>query len=1102
MTTVQYDLDTSGGLMDQIQALIAPPESDEPPRKTRRIREHRRTGRAINHDNCDSCREGGDLLCCDRCPSAFHLQCCNPPLCDEDLPPGEWLCHKCTVAPEPQDDDASSVTSTKSEKDKQAKQPVVATSGKIPSAGAKVPAVAKVVAPAAPSKPTMRLNDRLMRENKPCLRLVQLQAYREAQKEVQQAKTQPGRPTTPVIAALVPDEPSTSSAPTTRTRLARLEAKRDLRSTLEKPVQDARTADLKAKRDIRLVLEKMGEKMGEVPMANAPDSPKHVGEIKNPFQMLVKAAEIQNPVQFGLPGSYMVFAPLPGSSRKRRKEELSKNFKKPHEIDNGIVPLPAKLCFQCNKSCRLSPLIQCDYCPLLYHKDCINPPLTAMPTGRWMCPNHPEHSMTGFQGVHYTERCRIFNEFHGRLDQNAIKLRFMHKLRSTGPPPKHKEKVVKRPAMVVPKAIKCQYALPPPSLPLPNEKPRLVCMTPEGFRSNSVVCSPEEQEEWLKCVTALQTSITRYMVKKQLPKDPIRPKIITTSSLSKPTHSSAANSPASLHSSTTPLHSSSRTPIPTHSTSTTLAEKRLESTIDSSQSKVDLKHREIKLSNGPVPLQNGPVTINKTLGHKIEGTLNTIVVKEAGMTNHTLLKTKAGETLPHNNLGLKVVTISNKNDSMVNMASPVNGSMVGKSLVNSVSKANPAVIHKIISTSASSKGLTTGPSLPRATSHQSVHPNAKMEGSQSLVNRSGGIGATAKVTIATTGGVTLSSAQGKIVTVSNGAGGSKSSIVGSSGNATTSSKVTTASLSSSPAIINLNSTLQSCVEGSGDVELSKLDERLVQILAWQRLQQLLPQKPLPTSATIKKQHMVNNTTTPTSSNTLRPSPPLPAFSNQIKARALFCPLTGRGSGSPVPMCYRSLHIGTGSDMDVCLSNFGHCNFVSPKHACIFYDENTRHYELINYSEHGTTADNVLYSCDFSDKVVAPSPAASPLVKSVRNIVRKGKRKREHSKSQVKEEEVTQEDDQSDAAMMMMMSASANNFKKPCNCKASSSSLIGGSGAGWEGTALLHHGSYVKMGCLQFVFSLTDHATLQSPLDKKPMLNFKMGSATSSGNFAS
>lgn len=27
-------------------------------------------------------------------------------------------------------------------------------------------------------------------------------------------------------------------------------------------------------------------------------------------------------------------------------------------------------------------------------------------------------------------------------------------------------------------------------------------------------------------------------------------------------------------------------------------------------------------------------------------------------------------------------------------------------------------------------------------------------------------------------------------------------------------------------------------------------------------------------------------------------------------------------------------------MDVCLMNYGHCNYVSGKHACIFYDEVT------------------------------------------------------------------------------------------------------------------------------------------------------------------
>lgn len=41
-----------------------------------------------------------------------------------------------------------------------------------------------------------------------------------------------------------------------------------------------------------------------------------------------------------------------GSSKRRRKEELlGKPFRRPqHELDsNGLVPLPVKVCFSCNR---------------------------------------------------------------------------------------------------------------------------------------------------------------------------------------------------------------------------------------------------------------------------------------------------------------------------------------------------------------------------------------------------------------------------------------------------------------------------------------------------------------------------------------------------------------------------------------------------------------------------------------------------------------------------------------------------------------------------------------------------------------------------------
>jgi hypothetical protein len=55
----------------------------------------RKTKGLINEDFCTYCKEGGNLLNCDRCPASFHFLCMEPPLEPDEIPKGEFLCSKC-----------------------------------------------------------------------------------------------------------------------------------------------------------------------------------------------------------------------------------------------------------------------------------------------------------------------------------------------------------------------------------------------------------------------------------------------------------------------------------------------------------------------------------------------------------------------------------------------------------------------------------------------------------------------------------------------------------------------------------------------------------------------------------------------------------------------------------------------------------------------------------------------------------------------------------------------------------------------------------------------------------------------------------------------
>merc|ERR1719273_341694 len=132
--------------------------------------------------------------------------------------------------------------------------------------------------------------------------------------------------------------------------------------------------------------------------------------------------------------------------------------------------------------------------------------------------------------------------------------------------------------------------------------------------------------------------------------------------------------------------------------------------------------------------------------------------------------------------------------------------------------------------------------------------------------------------------------------------------------------------------------------------------------------------------------------------------------------------------------FRTFKVGQGCSVDLDLASYGHCQYVSPFHASIFFDQYTRIFELINYSEYGSVVDNNIYCGDMSISSIQTSEQ-----KSLQNLKR------------------------------MSCNAFKTNQDLTCFCSSSPAEL--NYERGLEVSAVLHHGSYIRFGCLQFVFSI-------------------------------
>ncbi|XP_033953729.1 PHD finger protein 12 [Pseudochaenichthys georgianus] len=956
--TIVYDLDTSGGLMEQIQTLLAPPKSEEVEKRSRKlVRDVRRSGRATNHDTCDSCREGGDLLCCDHCPAAFHLQCCNPPLSEEMLPPGEWMCHRCNVRKKKREQ-KSEQTNGLPEKSSSKRSLSPAVELELNAGPLRLDGLPPGAGAAGPG-----------------LRVAQVRLLER--RTSSRPSSRPGTPTS-----------NTSSTPT--------------------PSEEQNDGE-----------EEAGEPEDEV------QGSEHEGAtlstptprlLKRPFQLLIAAAMERNPTQFQLPSELTCTTALPGSSKRRRKEELlGKPFRRPqHELDpNGLVPLPVKVCFSCNRSCRIAPLIQCDYCPLLFHMDCLDPPLTALPAGKWMCPNHVEHLALNQRNLSLSSRCQLFDHFQDRMSQHAVKLDFLRRVHRQNAPNRRTTHQHNKKTFKVPDAIKSQYQNPPPMLlPAGVRQLELVCSGVPAHPSSKHLTSEADQQEWLQDVIALQCSIMRHLSIKQKT-------LSAAPTLSSATPSAERVSEQKAPSRVTPEETKThgRTPPPAPCSKPCGTSNDPQGASLSEVCKCGMKPcQNCRKANGPLeepPKANGP----------LDCTSSSDSCRQAELQHR--LKPGATPPDPAPSLGL------------------VNH--IGAETV----KQEP-------------EGTTEACAQKTAPTALTIWPHGVQQNHRSQAEQQRGEGT--KSDQKPTYSITSKDAPPK----------------GSQEHEPTKLGFTSPSPDIKAAAGLMGSLLSSCMKDGKDdergIELDKLDAEMIKLLAWQRIQQLFPPK---VPSTLPPPAITAAPKTPPP-----PPPPCPEGQKKVQARAVFYPLTGKGGA--VNMCYRTLYIGSGADMDVCLANYGHCNYISGKHACIFYDENTKHYELLNYSEHGTTVDNVLYSCDFSEKA-SPSPP-SGLVAKVQGIIRRSKKR---------------EDDEGPSSVVGLFPAGGVMSSQPqgggelsCSCKASSSSLIGGSGAGWEGTALLHHGSYIKLGCLQFLFSITEFASKQPKEEQTPpVASFTSSSST-------
>ncbi|KAJ1920848.1 hypothetical protein H4219_001085 [Mycoemilia scoparia] len=122
----------------------------------------------------------------------------------------------------------------------------------------------------------------------------------------------------------------------------------------------------------------------------------------NPLFPLYQALEKRNPTVFSVPENIrkQFDGVEEGSDGEYINPQENRPIKTLADADRSSKRLTDErgetlLCYKCDLSALHGLIIRCDYCPLVWHWDCLDPPLSSAPQAnkKWMCPNHADHAM-------------------------------------------------------------------------------------------------------------------------------------------------------------------------------------------------------------------------------------------------------------------------------------------------------------------------------------------------------------------------------------------------------------------------------------------------------------------------------------------------------------------------------------------------------------------------------------------------------------------------------------------------------------------------------------------------------------------------------------